>query len=624
MKTIAVVELGLYERMVPLVGGYLEAYAHTDLFLRKEYRFEKITATPKIGHAQLLQTLGEVDADIYAFSCYVWNTRLITHALADLVKFRPNARIILGGPQVMHCAEQYLLPSVSQVVICNGEGELVFADYLRELTEPAPDLSKVNGISLLVDGTLITTTEAKRFQDLNAIPSPFLSGKFRAEYSTTVFETNRGCPFRCGFCYWGAATNDRVYRFSEERIRDEVTWLAKKRVTFVYIADANWGMSNRDVEISRHFASCKSVFDAPTMIYYSAAKNSPHRVTEVTRLFRAAGIIAAQPISLQTLDEKTLELVDRQNIRTSAYIQVQQNLSELKISSFTELIWPLPGETLISFDDGITVIVYPHLLLHNTPLYTRRAALGLSSEDAHDSAGEAEIVTTTQSVSRSEFDRGMRFFYAVHVLYNARALRCVADYLDRGSISSYVEFFEEFSQFCRTSGSAVAKFIDESVNGLMCYDLFNYGKLIHHVLHAERSASEDLFFDFLSSRPYWSDQNVRFLAEVDRILKPYVYSSTPMSVCGRRFEIMTVAVRERGYDVSIPAEFRTLFTTACRPFATELADNTLLFHLNHRRAQYPYMRSQGLEHNAGYCFGMIVRIDNILPLCEPLERGTST
>ncbi len=65
-----------------------------------------------------------------------------------------------------------------------------------------------------------------------------------------------GCPYHCGFCYWGAATNDRVYRFDEQRVRDEITWLASHDVMCLYIADANWGMLSRDVDLSQHIADC--------------------------------------------------------------------------------------------------------------------------------------------------------------------------------------------------------------------------------------------------------------------------------------------------------------------------------------------------------------------------------
>src|SRR5262245_20408446 len=289
-RNVTIVELSLYERMVPLLGGYLEAYARQDPLLESSYRFHKLGLTNRTPQDSLLRLLSDTAADIYAFSCYVWNARLIMSVLPGLREARPTAQIMLGGPQVMHHAHRYLRPEHENVVVCNGEGEKTFADYLRASTEVRPDFSNVRGISFYRDGELITTAPQERLTALAQAPSPFLTGLFEEDYSTTVFETNRGCPFHCGFCYWGAATNDRVFKFSEERIQDEITWMSKKGIVHVFIADANWGMLKRDIELSRHFANCKKERGAPSIVYYSAAKNSPDRVTEITEIFQKAQI----------------------------------------------------------------------------------------------------------------------------------------------------------------------------------------------------------------------------------------------------------------------------------------------------------------------------------------------
>jgi len=46
---------------------------------------------------------------------------------------RPSpAHVILGGPQVMHKAESYL-DLLAKLVLCNGEGEFTFVQYLEQL-----------------------------------------------------------------------------------------------------------------------------------------------------------------------------------------------------------------------------------------------------------------------------------------------------------------------------------------------------------------------------------------------------------------------------------------------------------------------------------------------------------
>jgi len=104
MKKVFIVELGQYELMVPLVGGYLEAYAMQDPTLKSSYKFEKYSTTSRTDRSSLLRRLVETEADIYAFSCYIWNIGMMLSLLRELVVRRPSSQFILGGPQVMHRA----------------------------------------------------------------------------------------------------------------------------------------------------------------------------------------------------------------------------------------------------------------------------------------------------------------------------------------------------------------------------------------------------------------------------------------------------------------------------------------------------------------------------------------
>src|SRR6266571_1567338 len=146
-KKVTIIELSLFKRMVPLVAGYLEAFSRTDSYLDNNFIFEKLSMTPDEGAAKLPGYLTRNPADIYAFSCYVWNTSLVRSMLRQLQAHQPQAYFLLGGPQVMRQAHQYLSPELENTAVCNGEGERTFADYLRALTESRPDLAAVKGLS---------------------------------------------------------------------------------------------------------------------------------------------------------------------------------------------------------------------------------------------------------------------------------------------------------------------------------------------------------------------------------------------------------------------------------------------------------------------------------------------
>lgn len=638
VKTVAVLEVGLMDKIVPLVGGYLESYASADPWLKSNYRFEKYYATTRTDRRALLSDILGLNADIYAFSCYVWNTGLILSLVRHVYEAKPDARVMLGGPQVMNQADR-LIPSVTgDLAICNGEGEAIFADYLRELTEPHPDLSKVQGISFRADTSIITTERRGRLTSLDDIPSPFLNGLFRGQFRTSIFETNRGCPFRCSFCYWGAATNDRVQNFSTDRVRDEITWIAKAGIPLLFLADANWGLTKRDVEISRHIADCRRIFTYPRTVYYSSAKNAPERVSEIVALFDEAEILAAQPISLQTQDEHTLKSVDRHNIKKSAFIQVQKRLDERRVSSYTELIWPLPGETLDSFRRGIdelcrfgsntnTLVVYPHLLLLNTPMHRQRHDLKLVTRRIGDGTCESDLIVETASVPQADYEDGLRFYYAALLLYNLRGLHATMTYLYRKGITSYANVFLSFIRFWSTGiDSPLVQFVEEvSVKQLGVVKFNNYGMVTHYALGEYRLIFERLLSEFVSQH-YSRDENCRFVFELDRVLLPFVYSSTPIQLPDESFEFLKV--RRAGFrqlDVTVPSRFRDLCADVLSPYGESDVRYTGRFLVNHARNQYPYWPARGLEGNSDYCYAMLTRIERIVPVCEaiPIPRMTA-
>ncbi|GGW42143.1 cobalamin-dependent protein [Streptomyces xantholiticus] len=631
MKKVLLVELSVFERMTPLASGYLQAYAMTDSVVRSEYRFERYTTVAKTPRADVIRDLVRSTADVYAFSCYVWNMGLVKAAVDAIRQARPHAQIILGGPQVMSQAGRYLSKTDERTVICNGEGEITFTQYLLALTDSGSGFHEVNGLSFYCDGELVTTPKQPRISNLDDVPSPFLTGIFDSDYSIAILETNRGCPYHCGFCFWGAATNDRVHRFDEQRVRDEIKWIAKNEILFLFIADANWGMLSRDVDISQHITNCAGDHGAPNVVYFSAAKNKPHAVTKITGIFQDANLIASQPVSLQTLEPSSLDLISRSNIKLSAFAEIQEDLREKQISSYVELIWPLPGETLDSFKRGIgtlceneaqTVIAYPHLLLNNTPIYHNSEKMGIVSRPAGGGAAEARVVIGTKEASEEDFIEGMYYFYAFHALHNTRSLRTVSRYLVKQSGIQYQDIFSAFAEFLRRQGEddPILAYMERSVRDADYYDVNNYGLFIHSVVHEHRELFNDHVRRFVQGQDWWGDDKVRALFEIDLLNRPYMYSNTPMDVHPEGFHALHFLDRgPRSYTVRVPEEYMADLADSVQ-IQTTPADG--VFTVEHKRLQYPFMPTQSRDHSGSYCHGMIEKVGNIMPFWQPASpRG---
>jgi radical SAM superfamily enzyme YgiQ (UPF0313 family) len=633
-KRVTFLELTVFDGVAPLASGYMQAYACKDPELAAQLAFAKISLTATTPYEALLAELDRHPADVYGLSCYVWNTGAMRRVLADLLRTRPGAHFVLGGPQVMNQGARYLSPEHENVLICNGEGERTFANILRATLAPHPDFSTVRGVSFFRDGALITTEAEPRIQDLAEIPSPYLEGLFEKDrYVWTVIETNRGCPFKCNYCYWGAAIGSKVQKYGEDRVAQELTSISESGYLYLFIADANWGMQKRDVELSRHIADCKKKAGMPMIVYFAGAKNSPERVAEITEIFSEAGLVATQSIALQTMSPDTLKKVNRDNVKSSVYLDLQQRLNEKNLSSFIELIWPLPGETIASFQSGLaklcaagadSFIIYPLLLMNNVELAALRDEYQLHTVPDPDPNSEAEIVIQTKEVDRDAYHEGIRTMYAVTALYCLRGLWCLGRYLASRDENAYLELVRAFMEFCRERPDhPYTQFCEGTIARFEQHRFETIGKLTHLITHQGREAFDDLLGAFVRSRPFWADEAARFFFEVDLIHRPCVYRNTPILAKAHRFEWLKVKrVLPHGYEVAVPARYldelsRFIVLPGTRGGASAG------FEVNHRRKQLPFMPGKTMTNNYSYCQDMLHKMRSLLPIWSELAGPAS-
>ena len=631
-RTAVVVSIDLHQKVIPLVGGYLHASAWADPELRRNWHIEKCVYTNRVSAGELAADLIARDADVYAFSCYVWNTRLVKKVLPFLFQVNPDVQVILGGPQVMHCAARYLSPRTPNLVLCNGEGELTFRNYLRQLDCERPDFSGVRGLSFYRDRTLITTEDEPRIEDLDSIPSPYLNGYINTgEYRFAHLETNRGCPFKCEYCYWGGAIGARVHKMSTERVAADITWIARNQTLHVFIVDANWGMLERDVDLSRHFALCRQEHGYPREVTFCSAKNSPERVGRITRIFHEAGLLAAPSIAIQSLSDAALAKVGRSNIRLNAYERLQRDLGLLDMTTFAELIWPLPGETLASFRSGIErlcanradcVMVYPLLLMNNVELDAKKEQYGLVTEQTNDQSSEEEVVVQTAEVSPRDYEEGWRLIFATILLYNLRGLYGLAHYLHQSGIRRYADLFDDFTAFIASPDSSpAARDVDRlrrTSFELRTTVTESFGRIVHAACHEDRDLVDTCLFQFASSQSWWADERARAYFEADLLNRVYVYLNTkkrPKTVPFR--ELRVRAANTRGYVVEVPDELRDGLKEVFAPRATFTAGAV---QVDHHQKQAPLgMVRPGTFEQWGYCAHKMVTIRETIPIWHDAE-----
>ncbi|CAM3692839.1 B12-binding domain-containing radical SAM protein [Kibdelosporangium persicum] len=624
---VTFVELTAYEGVLPLATGYLQAYASQDPEIAAECSFEIFSRNATSERTAIAEELVAKNSDVYAVSCYLWNMGTTKWLLQRLYEERPDAKIILGGPQVMNHLTKYVSPDRENTVVCNGEGERTFYGYLKQVVSGEMNLRSVNGLSFWQNGEAITTPKSERIKDLMEVPSPFTTGVYKpGEYISAILETNRGCPFNCGFCAWGAATNDKVYKFEDDRVRQDITWISENGFQSIFIADANWGIGPRDVEFTEFIVDCKNKNGLPYRVDMASAKNRPDRMAKITETLVEGGLVTSQTISLQTMDQNTLNLIQRANIRLSAYTTLQQTLRAKGINSNIELIWPLPGETLQSYRQGIAelcrlhadvVVTYPQLLLHNTPIYEQRDVFGVQTARVPSDIAEADIVIGTKWVNFAEYELGVWYAYLVHALYNVRGLYYLANYLDRHEISPFDEFFTKAVEYFQgRMDTQISLYFAESVKNLGNYDFRDSGMVAHMVLHAHRDEFNAMVADFVRKQPWWPHHpGAQAAFELDLLARPYIYAE-PARTPDYEFEhIGHQPIDEHSAALTVPAEIGTLLSDLdMLSYDGPPPENVIITHADGRKM--PYTPEWGLDNNALYCQGLFVCQREYVPTFE--------
>ena len=133
----------------------------------------------------------------------------------------------------------------------------------------------------------------------------------------------------------------------------ELEWISKNNIEFVYCVDANFGMFERDYLIAEKLVELKEKTNHPSRLQVSYAKNNPDMVYKINCLLSEHGIGKGATISLQSLSEEVLKNIGRSNINKNEYKRLLKMYHEAGISTYTELIIGLPGETLDSFVEGL-------------------------------------------------------------------------------------------------------------------------------------------------------------------------------------------------------------------------------------------------------------------------------
>lgn len=345
---------------LPYSTGLLAAYAKTKAVINNNYEFMPIfyALKPPQEIAASYQ-----DPAVAAFSVSTWNEQLSLKVAEEIKQKFPNCLIIFGGASVPFYPEEYFSKYPFIDVAVRGEGERSFASILERFIE-SRDFSGIAGVSfrLAGSGQCVRNNNDQLVlpdENLDIFPSPYLSGIFDQLMTLdfqwqAILETNRGCPFLCSYCFWGqGGLSRKVQFFSLERIKKEIDWCAKHEIEYIFCADGNFAMFDRDVEIARYLVKAKQKYGYPERFRVNYAKTTDAKVIKAATILHKHKLEKAITVSLQSFNKQALENVKRTNMKMNTFKALQERFKDANVATYTELILGLPGETYESWVQGL-------------------------------------------------------------------------------------------------------------------------------------------------------------------------------------------------------------------------------------------------------------------------------
>lgn len=326
------------EHYLPFSVGCIWAYANQFPDIQENFTLKDVIWR-RDRQKDVLEKIS--DPDIIGFSTYVWNHKWNLTLAKKIKKLWPNCLIIFGGPSINEEWLQYEFIDVAMF----GEGEEAWAKLLR----------------LYISGeTIPRYWNNPRQNDVADYPSPYVTGFFDKILADNpditwymMVETNRGCPYHCTFCGWGADYLNKLKVFNLERVVEELDWASRNNIHWIFFIDANSGiLKERDVEIAK---LAKSAIEKPgskiRRVTFNHAKNLNESCFEMEKIIQ--DWTYGMEIAIQSMHEPTLKASKRINMGLNNLERAYALCRKYGIRYYTELVLGLPEETKETYINGL-------------------------------------------------------------------------------------------------------------------------------------------------------------------------------------------------------------------------------------------------------------------------------
>ena len=372
-------ELSAYKYSFSLAISCLKTYADKVLGNSVNIRNLNILDTDE---EKLIKAIREHKPSIIGFSCYLWNVGIICDFCHKVKNLFPEIKILLGGPEATGRREQ-LLKSCNADYLIVGEGEAVFVEILKHLSDNSP-LRGIDGL-ILPDYSHAEASNVKAvLLPLENLPSPFSESGIPEGMRSEMFfpfETMRGCPNHCSYCLWTAFGSKSVRFYPLERIASDLEWIARKAPkSGVFVADSDTFM-NKERALKMAWMFRKAADEGNLRFVFQT--NLRHWDESLMEAYNHESFEINFGINALTL--KTQKVFGRNCSESQISAQLAAIRKKApKVKVFLHIMYACPGESFVDFCNSLdwalsqpnTITLFFHTqLLYGTPMQKKAKEL---------------------------------------------------------------------------------------------------------------------------------------------------------------------------------------------------------------------------------------------------------
>lgn len=470
----------------------LKAYA--DKYKRTDADIQIAEYTINDRYGDILADIMKKEADVIAFSTYIWNVERVLKLISDIRKIKgEKVKIWVGGPESTNAPEKFLVRAVENVnanddyeteilqqadICIQGEGEEIFTrlvDY--ESMSKAKFHKKENGKVMSIENCEATNTEntgkihceVSEIKGL-AIPNgnngikytgeapmvdmdkiPFLYNNLSLFDNRIIYyESSRGCPFNCSYCLSGI---DRKVRFRNiEIVKKELQFFLDHNVRQVKFVDRTFNCSHQHAgEIWKYIHE----HDNGITNFHFEIEAALITDEEIAYLHTLRPGLVQMEIGIQSTNEETLRLVNRRAEIDKIEEVVKRIREKNNINLHLDLIAGLPYEDINIFEKSFNRVYHMRSdqfqlgflkVLKGTEIDKRSAEFGIVS-----SADSPYQVLKTKWMTYSELVMLEQISDMIELFYNSGFFIRSLPYIEK-LFESPFEMYQKLSEFYRQNG----------------------------------------------------------------------------------------------------------------------------------------------------------------------------